>query len=100
MVIQLTDGEAKRMYKDSPEQAIAALTKITNQLAQNTVQRWKELDRYLLVKYLDSNVKQEENGKFKRNAYDYPVKPKQPGYPDSWKKAVIEQTGDQFRRPE
>jgi hypothetical protein len=52
------------------------------------------------VKYLDSNVKQEENGQFKRNGYGYPAKPKQPGYPDSWKKAVIEQTGDRFRRPE
>ena len=60
--------------------------------------RWKELDNYLLVKYMDSNIKQEENGVFKRNGYGYPAKPKQPGYPDSWKKAVIDATGERFRR--
>ena len=58
------------------------------------------MDNYLLVKYMDSNIKQEENGVFKRNGYGYPAKPMQPGYPDSWKKSVIEQTGDRFRRPE
>ena len=31
-------------------------------LANN--KRWKELDNYLLVKFLDGNVKKEENGKF------------------------------------
>ena len=62
--------------------------------------RWKELSNYLLVKYLDSNVKQvDENGKFLRNPFGYPLKPKQPGYPDSWKKQVIDETGDRFARP-
>ena len=100
MLVQLADGEAVRLYNESPEKAIASLTEMSRQAAQNTVTRWKELDNYLLVKYLDSNVKQEEDGKFKRNGYGYPARPQQPGYPDSWKKAVIEQHGEQFSRPE
>jgi len=88
------------LYEQDPQQAVNYLTYFSNQAGHQTVARWKELSNYLLVKYLDSNVKQEENGEFKRNGYGYPARPKQPGYPDSWKKAVIEQTGDQFRRPE
>ena len=98
--VKANDKLALNLYGQDPQQAINLLTYFSNQAGHNTVRRWKELDNYLLVKYLDSNVKQEENGEFKRNGYGYPARPSQPGYPDSWKKAVIEQTGDKFRRPE
>ncbi len=94
------DNEALNLYTENPEKAIAYLTDFSNKAGRNTVARWKELDNYLLVKYLDSNVKQEENGEFKRNGYGYPARPQQVGYPDSWKKRVSEETGEQFVRPE
>jgi dipeptidase len=97
-LISQIDAQALELYAKDPEQAIHQLTNFCSQAGANTVSRWKELDNYLLVKYLDSNIKQEENGKFKRNGYGYPAKPQQPGYPDSWKKAVIEATGDRFER--
>ena len=97
--VNYADNQALSLYAQDPQKAIAYLTDFSNQAGHNTVATWKELDNYLLVKYLDSNVKQEENGQFKRNGYGYPARPKQPGYPDSWKKAVIEQTGERFRRP-
>ena len=99
--IHYTDNQALNLMTESPAKAIAYLTDFSNQAGHNTVARWKELSNYLLVKYLDSNVKQvDENGQFIRNPYGYPLKPKQPGYPDSWKKAVIDETGERFRRPE
>ena len=98
--VKEADQLALSLYDQDPKQAIPFLTYFSNQAGHRTVARWKELDNYLLVKYLDSNVKQEENGEFKRNGYGYPARPTQPGYPDSWKKAVIEQTGDRFQRPE
>ena len=98
--VKENDKLALNLYGQDPQQAISLLTYFSNQAGHNTVARWKKLDNYLLVKYLDSNVKQEENGEFKRNGYGYPVRPQQPGYPDSWKKAVIDETGDRFRRPE
>ena len=97
--VNYADNQALSLFAQDPQKAIAYLTDFSNQAGHNTVATWKELDNYLLVKYLDSNIKQEENGQFKRNDYGYPARPKQPGYPDSWKKAVIEQTGDRFRRP-
>ena len=88
----------KLLNEGATDEAIALLTDFAAQSGANTVRRWKELDNFLLVKYLDSNVKQEENGEFLRNGHGYPAKPKQPGYPDSWKKQVIEETGDRFER--
>ena len=97
--VNYADNQALNLLTESPAKAIAYLTDFSNQAGHNTVARWKELSNYLLVKYLDSNVKQvDENGQFLRNPYGYPLKPKQPGYPDSWKKAVIEGTGDKFER--
>ncbi|MCR4849137.1 MAG: C69 family dipeptidase [Bacteroidales bacterium] len=97
--VKSTDNKALSLFAQDPKQAIAYLTEFSSQAGHNTVARWKELSNYLLVKYLDSNVKQvDENGNFLRNPYGYPLKPKQPGYPDSWKKQVIEGTGDRFER--
>ena len=88
----------KLLNEGATDETVALLTDFAAQSGANTVRRWKELDNFLLVKYLDSNVKQEENGEFLRNGHGYPAKPKQPGYPDSWKKQVIEETGDRFER--
>ena len=97
--VKVVDNQAVEMLKnDGEKKAIALLTEFDTKAAANTIKRWKELDNYLLVKYLDSNVKQEENGEFKRNGHGYPAKPKQPGYPDSWKKHLIEETGTRFER--
>lgn len=97
--VKAVDNQAVEMLKNDGEmEAVAFLTDFDAKAAANTVKRWKELDNYLLVKYLDSNVKQEENGEFKRNGHGYPAKPKQPGYPDSWKKHLIEETGTRFER--
>ena len=99
--VKSIDNQAVELLNEGKtEEAIAFLTEFDAKSATNTVNKWKALDNYLLVKYLDSNVKQEENGEFKRNGHGYPAKPKQIGYPDSWKKKVIEETGDRFVRPE
>ena len=97
--VHYADEQALSLFVKDPGQAIDYLTDFSNQAGRNTVEQWRNLSNYLLVKYLDSNVKQvDENGEFLRNPYGYPLKPKQPGYPDSWKKAVIEGTGDRFER--
>ena len=97
-VKDIDNHTAKLVYEGKEQDAIEFMTNFCTKSAAKTVNTWKELDNYLLVKYLDSNVKQEENGEFKRNGHGYPAKPKQVGYPDSWKKKVIEETGTRFER--
>ena len=89
--IALTDAQALSYLETDPEQAYIYLTDFARQSGHQTVERWKELSNYLLVKYLDSNVKQEENGTFKRNGFGYPARPQQVGYPDSWKKNTVDE---------
>ena len=89
--VKETDAKALSMLENSKEEAIAFLTDFSSQAGKNTFRRWKELDNFLLVKYLDSNIKQEENGRFIDNGHGYPARPKQAGYPDSWKKRVVEE---------
>lgn len=97
--VKVIDCQALELLKNNKiDETVVLLTEFSSKAGANTVARWKELDNYLLVKYLDSNVKQEENGEFKRNPWGYPVRPQQPGYPDFWKKAVIEESGERFKR--
>jgi hypothetical protein len=49
------------------------------------VERWRELGKFLLYKYLDGNVKN-EHGEVEH-----------PGYPESWYQTVADATGDHLR---
>ena len=81
------------------EAALEFLTNYSVLTANATVEEWKELGQFLLVKYIDGNVKREVNGEFLRNAYGNPASPDFPGYSDSWKKQVIQDTGDKLLVP-
>lgn len=97
--IQITDAKAAELYKENPTKAVEYLTDFTVRTAANTFNRWKELDEYLLVKFIDGNIKKEKNGKFETNGFDesQPAFPQQPGYPEWWKRAVKEQAGERLK---
>jgi dipeptidase len=76
------------------------LTEYSVNASQNTFNKWKALSEYLLVKYIDGNIKKEKDGKFATNGWGVPLMPEQPGYSDSWKKNVIENTGEKLLVPE
>ncbi|NCA80800.1 MAG: dipeptidase, partial [Sphingobacteriia bacterium] len=97
--IKATDAAALAIYKENPEMAIQYLTEFSHNNANSMLAEWKEFGNYLLVKYLDGNIKQEKDGKFLRNQYDFPLSPKHPNYSDEWKKTIIESTGDKFLIP-
>ena len=74
--------------------------KVATELSVNNAQElfniWEKLDKYLMVKYIDGNVKGEENGKFidNGNGKDIPGKISQPGYSENWKRAVAADKGE------
>ena len=90
------DAAAMKLYESDPLLAREFLTDFSVNAGNNTVIRWKELSEFLLVKYLDGNVKQEKDGELLRNPWGYPQPPRFPGYPDSWKRRVVEDTGDKL----
>lgn len=66
-------------------------TRYTVETAQTQFEKWRSLEETLLVKYMDGNVKaQEEDGSFMHSPYSegIPEGLTQPGYTDVWKAAV------------
>ncbi|MDP4208442.1 MAG: C69 family dipeptidase [Bacteroidota bacterium] len=91
------DKKALSLYRTNPAEAVKYLTGYSVNAGNQTVYRWKELSHYLLVKYIDGNIKKEKDGKFLRNKYNMPVAPLQPGYPDTWLRKIVEGTGNKLR---
>ncbi len=72
------------------------LTKFSVDNAQRIFNKWVDLEQLLLVKYIDGNVKaQNEDGSFVTNEHTdcIPAKITQPGYTDKWKEAVAKDHG-------
>lgn len=96
----IVDATAKELYASDPKEALKFLTDYTVNTGNYVVNRWEKLFQHLLLKYMDGNVKQEENGNLKYNKYNYcPAPVKNPEYPDWWKKNLIESTGDKLLEP-
>jgi len=93
------DAAAAVLNETNPELAREFITNYSVNMGNYTVRRYKELGHYLLVKYIDGNIKKEEDGQFLRNAYGYPAGPDQPGYPDKWKSIVVKDDGKNLRVP-
>lgn len=89
------EATAQELYKSSPEKARQFLTDYSLNRANELFKTWVDLDKYLMVKFIDGNVKKEENGKFKNNGQSelIPASPDQPGYTEVWKKAVVNSNG-------
>lgn len=93
------DAAALKLWESDSILAREFITDYSCNTGDYVVQRWKELGDFLMVKFLDGNVKQEKDGEFLRNPWGYPRSPSFPGYPDEWKKEVIENTGDKLLYP-
>lgn len=93
------DETATKLYENDVWKARDYLTEYSLKAAKNTFKEWKSLSEYLLVKYIDGNIKNEQDGKFSVSPAGYPMMPAQPGYPDSWKKSVIQDTGNKLLVP-
>jgi len=93
------DDNAKKLYENDVWKAREYLTDYSLKSSQNTFDQWKKLSEYLLVKYIDGNIKKEKDGKFARTPAGYPEMPLQPGYSDSWKRSVIQDTGNKLLVP-
>jgi dipeptidase len=70
-------------------------TEFSTSTAQSLFDIWVNLDKYLMVKYIDGNVKGEDENGFmdNGNGKDIPGKIEQPGYTEKWKRAVAADHG-------
>lgn len=91
------DKAAELLLAKDEKLARQFLTDYSCQQADVTFNRWKELSEYLLVKYIDGNIKKEKDGKFLDNGTGVAAGPDQPGYSEAWKKMVKDNTGDRLK---
>ena len=70
------------------------LNDFSNRQAEKMMAEWTKLDQYLLVKYMDGNIKKEEDGKFKVTEFGGSAMPNMPQYPDWFYRAIIKDHGN------
>ncbi|MCD7935380.1 MAG: C69 family dipeptidase [Tannerellaceae bacterium] len=95
--IPAIDKAALELYEKDPAEARQFLTWYSTTTADQATARWKELGEYLLVKYIDGNVKKEENGAFKRNVYGMPESPHFPGYDEAYYRTIVKDAGERLK---
>lgn len=85
--------------KVSPSKMVKEATKFSTETAQKLFDEWVKLDKYLMVKYIDGNVKVEDANGFKDNGNgrNIPVMPTWPGYNQKWKESVAADHGEVLR---
>ena len=92
--LPVIDKAAATLYQANKEQGLRFITEYSVNEANNMTARWKKLGQYLLVKYIDGNIKREKDGNFERTETGMPPSPIFAGYPEWWLKAIANATGD------
>ena len=84
------EGNAVRLYGQSPVQAREYLTGYSAAQADLTLTRWKKLGEFMIWKYLDGNLHMEKGPSAKRE---------HPRYPDGWYRRIVQEKGDSIKMP-
>ena len=95
--IPAIDKAAAELYQTDPVEAKRFLTWFSTTTADAATERWKKLGEYLLVKYMDGNVKKEENGSFKQNGYGLSEMPDFPGYDEEYYRSIVRSAGERLK---
>ncbi|MDR2382633.1 MAG: C69 family dipeptidase [Prevotellaceae bacterium] len=96
-LVGVIDEHAKKLYSENENRAVEFVTDFSVNTAASTIKQWKELDRYLLVKYIDGNIKKEADGEFLRTQTGMPVSPQQPQLPEFWRRAIKNDAGEKLK---
>ena len=101
VVVKLQDKVASKrggMVSRKPFSRVTRyVTDFSVRTAQDQFKAWVALEEELLVKFMDGNVKpQDEDGNFKHSEFGtgLPVKVEQPGYTELWKETVAREAGE------
>ncbi len=88
------DDRAKQNEGDA---LTVLLNDFSNRQAEKMMKEWNTLDRYLLVKYMDGNIKKEKDGRFERTETGQAAFPMQPKYRDEWYRMIVKDHGNVIR---
>mgnify|MGYP005612271959 FL=1 len=85
----------------NPDEILKLTTNFSLGKANQMMKSWTKLSQFLLVKYIDGNIKKETNGKFEESPYrkGQCVFPEQPKYPENWYRMIVKDHGDVIKVP-
>lgn len=89
---QSVEQQALSLYASDKAAAIEHLTSYGCDQAQRMLSAWQQLALRIIVKYNDMAVKKEVDGKMLHNVT-------RPGYPESFARKLVKQTGDFYAVP-
>ena len=92
--IQIVDGVSQQYENYDDARLVASLNRTSNQCADRMMRRWTQLDRFLLMKYIDGNIKQTDGERIKTTPTGVVAFPKQPPYPDWFYRQIVQDHGD------
>ncbi|MDE6692200.1 MAG: C69 family dipeptidase, partial [Muribaculaceae bacterium] len=72
------------------------LQSMTDYWARKVTRDYRDLGDYLLVKYLDGNMKKEKDGKFLYTEDGVAAYPEFPGYNESYYRSIVNEKGEHF----
>lgn len=93
------ESKALELYSSDRAEALKFLNNYSNEKAQQMLSRWKDLAFYLIVKYNDMIVKPDVNGQFQRTPEGLGANVSRPGFPESFRKRLVEETGSKYEYP-
>ena len=97
---KMTDAVAlmqKQVDSMPADKAAEALNDLTEYWAEKTTADYKKLGDYLLVKYLDGNIKKERDGEFARTPDGMPEQPVFGGYNERYFRSIVDDAGERLK---
>ena len=91
------DKAAEELYAKDPAEAVKFLTWYSTTTADESVERWKRLGEFLIVKYSDGVVRKEKDGKFLDNGYGLGAFPNSPGYSEDFYREIVKSAGERLK---
>ena len=92
------ESEAAAMSK---EEAVKYLSAYSHRTASAMMDEWNQLAQLIIVKYNDMAVKRmDENGQYEKTPGGNPRPVLRPGYPDSYRRQIINQAGTRYQVPQ
>ncbi|MFB6319289.1 dipeptidase [Saccharicrinis sp. FJH54] len=98
--VDAADEEAKHLYASDKAEFYDYITNFSANQSEMMMDKWTKLGQYLLVKYIDGNIKKEKDGKFIRTPYGLPEFPDQPGYSKTYYREVVKSAGENLKMRE
>ena len=94
------EQRAQELYRTKGSAtAVQYLNDYSNRQAQSMLAIWKELATFLIVKYNDMAVKPTKGRQFLLNREGLGAKVARPGFPESFARKLVKETGDHYAVP-